>query len=1339
MTTIAELELRVDSKPVEHSTSALNDFAEAAKRAKQAGDGFNNSASGGSSGGGLAPSDAPKKVNNLTEAIDQQARKLGVLAEQRKKLDASEIKTNNPAEYQRLNQQIDANIALVKRQGDAVEKLQRAQVRDAEKIQSKADVQQRTQERLIRGVERQENVLSNAAARQQREIDQTIAGLDKQIAAQMRYNKEMEVLNRARATSGMAGPGSNVMSAGEYEHLAKQAAAQRDVSLAMSDTSRNTDQIRNKLETYAATLGKADRAEVELVRATRTLNQALEQQLITQAQYDQMLARFTQKRDTLVASTESNAAAEEKLARQLRSVLGAYDPVTKAQNQYEQNTATLKAARDAGLISEEKFTKALQEQKVALDAVKASQSGFNTMGDEYEDALRKVLPYRAELHNLEVQQRKLDDAKKAGLITTPQQIKDYDQATAAIKRQTAEYHQRIEAANKNVISAKQEAAAMRGLPAQFTDIVVSLQGGQAPLTVLLQQGGQIKDMFGGIGPALQAMGKGLAAMITPLTSAAAVLTLLSVAAYSGSQEVAEFNKAMIQTQGISGVSTNQFSAMREELDNTVGTAGKAAAALTQMAGSGKISGEVFVQIAEAAIKMERATGTAMSEIIDDFASLGKEPVAAAVRLDEKYRFLTTAVLAQADALVRQGKEQEAVNLLQSEMSKTATETADKMIAQAGYIERAWHSVKQVIAETWDALKGIGRSGAAGTAAELARKEAELSALKATPKDSGARNRLRALGYDVSESREATLEKEITQLKQRAQYEDYMAKLEQEAEQRRSKSVRAFNEFNSAYESNLAVIDKVAAAQEAANQVQMKAAAIRKQAAEEGRSLTKEEELRISTAQKAAEQRVKDAKEAEARKGKPKTGPVDTTDVVEAKTNIDAIVTEYDGYFKKISTLRDSNVISESAAYYSQKAILQAQAKELTSSYDKQVEEIKRLQGNKKNSASANISLENQLTKAEAARVKAMEQNQQKQDDLDIKFTASIDKRNASIKSYNDALREQVRALEESGQRAVTGVGRGDRQAGVDQALNDNDRNYARERRRLAERKKEMDPEEYAANLQNLKRAHSDMRDQIIKNDRDIQEANFDWTNGFTKAVENAQDAGMNFASSVNQALTGAFDSAGDALYEFVTTGKLSFSDFASSVIKDMARIASQQAANGILSSLLGIASTAAGAYFGGGSATSAGVSGAGSFGQIGGSYTGTGVFRNAKGAAYDGPIARFAKGDIVSSPTRFAIGGVNPGIGEAGEGGRPEAIMPLQRTNNGDLGVKVSGMGGIGGTVVNVNVTVNSDGSSSTTTDGGTAWQDMGQKIAPIIRNEVYAVINTEMRPGGSIQPQSGR
>ena len=56
----------------------------------------------------------------------------------------------------------------------------------------------------------------------------------------------------------------------------------------------------------------------------------------------------------------------------------------------------------------------------------------------------------------------------------------------------------LESANTRVgLSAAQMTNNLRMVPAQMTDIVTSLASGQKPMTVLLQQGGQLKDMFGG--------------------------------------------------------------------------------------------------------------------------------------------------------------------------------------------------------------------------------------------------------------------------------------------------------------------------------------------------------------------------------------------------------------------------------------------------------------------------------------------------------------------------------------------------------------------------------------------------------------------------------------------------------------------------------------------------------------------------------------------------------------------------------------------------------------------------------------------------------------------------
>ncbi|MEC5321164.1 phage tail length tape measure family protein, partial [Brenneria populi subsp. brevivirga] len=80
------------------------------------------------------------------------------------------------------------------------------------------------------------------------------------------------------------------------------------------------------------------------------------------------------------------------------------------------------------------------------------------------------------------------------------------------------------AAKRAGISVGQYRAAMRTLPAQFTDIATQLAGGQSPWLILLQQGGQIKDTFGGLRPTFTSLVGALNPVtlgITALTAAAA--------------------------------------------------------------------------------------------------------------------------------------------------------------------------------------------------------------------------------------------------------------------------------------------------------------------------------------------------------------------------------------------------------------------------------------------------------------------------------------------------------------------------------------------------------------------------------------------------------------------------------------------------------------------------------------------------------------------------------------------------------------------------------------------------------------------------------------------------
>ena len=99
----------------------------------------------------------------------------------------------------------------------------------------------------------------------------------------------------------------------------------------------------------------------------------------------------------------------------------------------------------------------------------------------------------------------------------------------------------LDAANSklkiNTVSLGQYQNAMRMMPAQMTDVVTQLAGGQNPLLIAIQQGGQMRDSFGGF----KGMFEGIASVITPARIAALGLAggvaAVGKAMYDGAQDV----------------------------------------------------------------------------------------------------------------------------------------------------------------------------------------------------------------------------------------------------------------------------------------------------------------------------------------------------------------------------------------------------------------------------------------------------------------------------------------------------------------------------------------------------------------------------------------------------------------------------------------------------------------------------------------------------------------------------------------------------------------------------------------------------------------------------------
>jgi len=187
----------------------------------------------------------------------------------------------------------------------------------------------------------------------------------------------------------------------------------------------------------------------------------------------------------------------------------------------------------------------------------------------------------------------------------------------------------------------------------------------------------------------------------------------------------------------------------------------------------------------------------------------------------------------------------------------------------------------------------------------------------------------------------------------------------------------------------------------------------------------------------------------------------------------------------------------------------------------------------------------------------------------------------------------------------------------------------------------------------------------------------DWQDGVKRGLIAYVDDSRNAAQIAEEAIVTGFESMEDALTEFVTTGKLSFSDLADSIISDLARIVIQQQITGPLAG-------AAGDLF-------SGLFSGGSVGPKVG-YAKGGIPGAASLHAY--------ANSIVSSPTIFPFA---RGVGLMGEAG-PEAIMPLKRGPDGTLGV--SGGGG-SNVVVNVIESPGNGGQQNRRNEGGTTIIDV--------------------------------
>lgn len=856
-------------------------------------------------------------------------------------------------------------------------------------------------------------------------------------------------------------------------------------------------------------------------------------------------------------------------------------------------------------------------------------------------------------------------------------------------------------------SAAQTAAALRQVPAQFTDIVVSLQSGQQPLTVLLQQGGQLKDMFGGIVPAAKALGGYIAGLLSPLTLLAGGLAALGVAYYQGTKEQDAFNQAMIMTGNRVGTTTAALTQMARQLSQRGYSQSGAADALAQLAQTGRVAQDQLERFAAVALDLERRVGIPVQNTVKELAELGKAPVDASVKLNEQYGYLTAATLAQIKAFKDQGREEEAAAAAQQAYTSAMGQRASEMEQHLGRIERAWLAVKGAASGAWNAMVNLANGRQVDPRVEqLERLQSQLAARQAQAGTQGndefwqkGNAKLNAQIDALKQALNLDKERAAQEAKNRAIQDAGIAAFEKvtAANDRAKSKQEQLNDALTEYRKNLDKLraaralesdpTKLAAIDAQLNpaQIAKTEAAIRKQYAEKSVG---------GTSLLAADRRADLAElQAAMRQEQALLG--------QRKQQLDI------QYRSGLVTMED---------YYRQQRSLIEEGARLESTALQ--EQLQRLEQEKTKGVDA-LNVQRQITDVRAKLALQQIQTQNELAEADQRATKAIQQHAAAMAQLTGNYNAYVIQLQNRADLQVASVGMGQERAGREQGLLSIRENYSQQMRSLEDQRGTAsnwtaENEAYFQERMRLLRVQQEQEVRIYGETYErIDAARGVWQNGAMRAMEDYLSNARNVAQQTADAFARGFQGMEDALVTFVTTGKLSFTDLANSVVADITRIIiKQQISNAIgvaggggsgggwLGSLIG----AGIGLFGGTSAVAATAS-AMPGDALDNFLNLKGLALNAKGGVYSSPSLSLYRNQVHDSPKLFAFA---KGAGVFAEAG-PEAIMPLTRGPDGNLGVRAHGGGGESKSqTINVQVQMPQGANRSTALQFG---RDVGRQI----------------------------
>ena len=375
--------------------------------------------------------------------------------------------------------------------------------------------------------------------------------------------------------------------------------------------------------------------------------------------------------------------------------------------QAEQAVGTLGAKVEAAAADVRKFgsemAKADTPSKELADSLAAAKSRLATLSNDFERQSTTLAGMRANLREAGVATDQLAAAEKRLDTVARTVAKSHDTLGIATAR-TGGLTKNLA---KDVDLVRERMNAVRLIGPQITDIVTSLQAGQNPLTVLLQQGGQLRDVFGGFGPMFRAFGSLLSPMVVGIGALAAVVGVLGLAWFKSFKEQEAFRKSLILTGNIAGQTRGSMEAIARALSGrSILSLGEAKEAGQAAVSTGRFDVRQIEAATEAIGLWAKITGRTAEETKHDYAGMADDVLGWVKTHNKSMGFASSAVYEHIKALVEQGKTNEAMTVAQEAFNQHLRKQNEDL----GKVNTAVVETNKGWSAFWEWLKKIGDEG-----------------------------------------------------------------------------------------------------------------------------------------------------------------------------------------------------------------------------------------------------------------------------------------------------------------------------------------------------------------------------------------------------------------------------------------------------------------------------------------------------------------------------------------------------------------------------------------------------------------------------------------------------